>query len=72
MDLREKQLLDYLVNPLNDFDVIVDYDVDYDEYFCIFKFSNGGVRSQYKIDSVADIGKALREWLVENEVNLRG
>ena len=72
MDLREKQLLDYLVNPFNDFDVIVDYDVDYDEYFCIFEFSNGCDRRQYKIDSVADIGKALREWLVENEVDLRG
>ena len=69
MDLREKQLLDYLANPYNNFDVTIDYDVDYDEYICIFEFSNGSARSQYKIDSVAEIGKALREWLVENEAD---
>lgn len=69
MDLREKQLLDYLANPRNDFDVTIDYDVDYDEYICIFEFSNGGARRQYIIDSVADIGNVLRDWLIENEAD---
>ena len=69
MDAREKQLLDYLVDPDNYFDVVIDYDVDYDEYFCTFGFSNGEACSQYKIDSVADIGNALRAWLVEAEAD---
>lgn len=69
MDVREKQLLDYLVNPRNYFDVVIDYDVDYDEYVCTLGFSNGDACSQYKIDSVADIGNVLRDWLIENEAD---